>query len=302
MKRHAIVLALVAIALCTANDSLARKWASKSGQHTIDAELVEVQIVLKKADGKNTTVSVDDLSESDRQFVLRFLEPDREEFRNPFVSDKTNKGILSGKVVSITDGDTIGVLVDSKTVKVRLQGVDCPERGQPFGTVARKLASSLCFGKQAEVHVSGTDRYGRTLGDVVVDGKNVSHELLAAGLAWHYKQYSDDMRLAALETEAREAKRGLWADSDAIAPWEWRRLPARERNKQATDAGKPYQPSEVLGASPRGPPKKETSAGKYWLTTSSGVRHNSSCRWYHNTKNGRECGSDEGRACKVCGG
>ena len=130
---------------------------------------------------------------------------------------------IRGKVVGVTDGDTITVLQDKTPVKVRLNGIDAPEQGQPFGERAKQFASALCFGDEVTVKTSGADKYGRTLGDVVlVDGRILNQELVKAGMAWHYKEYSKDETLAKLEKEAREKRVGLWSDPHAVAPWEWR--------------------------------------------------------------------------------
>ena len=101
-----------------------------------------------------------------------------------------------GKVVSIADGDTLTVLVDRQQVKVRLEGIDCPEKGQPFGTKAKQALSELVFGKTVAVRSIGTDKYKRTLGRVFVrvegETSDVNHSLVAQGLAWWYRAYSDD--------------------------------------------------------------------------------------------------------------
>jgi micrococcal nuclease len=129
-----------------------------------------------------------------------------------------------GKVVGVTDGDTIKVLKDGKQVKIRLASIDCPEKGQPYSQVARKFTAKLVAGKIVKVWPTDTDRYGRTIAFVFVDGTDVNKELLkGAGLAWHYKQYSRDPELAKLEFEARSKKVGLWKEPDQIAPWEWRK-------------------------------------------------------------------------------
>jgi len=128
---------------------------------------------------------------------------------------------------------------------------------------------------------SRNDHYRRTLGRIVVDGVDVNAKMVENGWAWHYKQYSNDSRLAELEVEARQAKRGLWADPSPLAPWEFR---ARQRAPK---------------------PGSKSSDGKqltYWLNASSGVRHNSTCEHYGQTKQGRNCGPDEGRPCGKCGG
>ncbi|MFC1876501.1 thermonuclease family protein [Thermodesulfobacteriota bacterium] len=128
-----------------------------------------------------------------------------------------------GKVVSVTDGDTIKVLQNGIQVKIRLASIDCPEKGQPYGQAARKFTAKLVAGKVAEVWPTDTDRYGRTVAFVFVGSTDLNKELLKAGLAWHYKRYSRDPELAKLEFEAREQKVGLWKEPGAIAPWEWRK-------------------------------------------------------------------------------
>jgi micrococcal nuclease len=123
-----------------------------------------------------------------------------------------------GKVVGITAGDTLSVLREGRAVTARLQGIDAPERRQPFGTRAKQYASSLAFGQGVTVHVKARDRNQRLL----ADGRNLNHELVRAGFAWGFRRYSKDAKLEALEAEARSARRGLWVDPNAVPPWEWR--------------------------------------------------------------------------------
>lgn len=133
--------------------------------------------------------------------------------------------VFTGKVVGIKDGDTFEILYDSIPERVRLAEIDCPEKSQAFGRNAREHASDLCFGKVVTVTSDGKrDRYGRVVGTITTtDGANVNEELVKAGLAWHYKQYSKNKTLDAIEQQAREQKLGLWADKDPVAPWEWRK-------------------------------------------------------------------------------
>jgi len=91
------------------------------------------------------------------------------------------------------------------------------------GKKAKQFTASMVAGKIVKVWETDTDRYGRSVGFVVVGDKNLNKELLSAGLAWHYKKYSRDPALAKLEFEARSQKRGLWAEPDPVTPWEWRR-------------------------------------------------------------------------------
>jgi micrococcal nuclease len=132
---------------------------------------------------------------------------------------------FTGKVVGLSDGDTISVLREGKAVKVRLHGVDTPEKAQAFGTQARKFTSDLVFQHDVTVVVQSTDRYGRFVGDVLLpDGRSLNQELVKAGMAWWYRPYApNDPTLAQLEAEARTAKHGLWADAHPIPPWQWRK-------------------------------------------------------------------------------
>lgn len=132
---------------------------------------------------------------------------------------------FSGRVVGVTDGDTIKVLHNGRAEKIRLHGIDCPEKGQPFGTKAKQFTSEMVFGKTVTLHVTDRDRYGRTVADVILsDGRVLNRELVAAGLARWYRQYSRDASLGQLEAEARAAQQGLWADPHPIAPWCWRKM------------------------------------------------------------------------------
>ena len=127
-----------------------------------------------------------------------------------------------GKVVGVSDGDTITVLHNGKAEKIRLYGIDCPEKRQSFGKKAKWFTSDLVFGKYVEVKPVTTDKYGRTIAWIYIDGRCLNKELLKAGLAWHYKKYSSDRSLAELENKARLKKIGLWSDPYSIPPWEFR--------------------------------------------------------------------------------
>jgi endonuclease YncB( thermonuclease family) len=131
--------------------------------------------------------------------------------------------ILDGKTVGVSDGDTVTVLDSSNTQhKIRLEAVDAPESHQPFGTKSKQALSSKVFGKTVRVEWTEKDKYRRTLGHIFIDDRWINREMIAEGWAWHYKQYSDDEDLAKLELTARAKKVGLWADKNAIAPWDWR--------------------------------------------------------------------------------
>lgn len=130
---------------------------------------------------------------------------------------------FTAKVIGVTDGDTIVVLdINKQQIKVRLEGIDCPESNQAFGNRAKQATVDLCFGKEVTVQKTGVDQYGRTLAYIFVDDLCINKQLLSLGMAWHYKQYNKDQELARLEIEAREKKIGLWSETNPIAPWDWR--------------------------------------------------------------------------------
>jgi endonuclease YncB( thermonuclease family) len=131
------------------------------------------------------------------------------------------------KVVSVTDGDTIKVYnAEQGQVKIRLYGIDTPEKAQPYGKAAGKYLSSLIAGATVDIESVTTDRYGRTVGIVSDSERNINQQMVRAGYAWVYQRYCDkpfcDYWLA-LESEAKTDKLGLWQESNPVPPWEWRR-------------------------------------------------------------------------------
>ena len=132
---------------------------------------------------------------------------------------------FTGRVVGIIDGDTIEVLHNQHPERIRLSGIDCPEKSQAYGQKAKNAVADLAFRKEVTVKAHGHDKYKRTLGDVIQpDGTNVNQELVKQGWCWWYKKYATgDTVLEGLEKDAREAKRGLWADLQLVPPWEWRK-------------------------------------------------------------------------------
>jgi micrococcal nuclease len=133
---------------------------------------------------------------------------------------------FTGPVVSVLDGDTIEVLHNDHAERIRLSGIDCPEKGQAFGNRAKQAASALVFGKDVILQTHGQDKYKRTLADVLLlDGTNVNHTLVEDGWCWWYRKYAPgDTVLEGLETEAREGRKGLWADPQPVAPWVYRKI------------------------------------------------------------------------------
>ncbi len=142
---------------------------------------------------------------------------------------------FKGKVVGVSDGDTISVLVHGNVRKIRLNGVDCPEKTQAFGQQAKLFTSKKSFSKTVKIVSTGHDRYRRFLADVILpDGSNLNDLLLEHGYAWWYSKFSKDEHRHELEEIARKQKRGLWQDSNAAAPWEYRHRPPED----ATSSGK----------------------------------------------------------------
>lgn len=132
---------------------------------------------------------------------------------------------LSGKVVKVVDGDTIDILKNRSTVRIRLNGIDAPERGQAFGNRAKQFVLDVAAQQTVTVEIKDVDRYGRSIGDVFLpDGRNLNREIVAAGYAWWYRKYSKDQSLGRLEEEARRGRRGLWQDKTPVPPWEWRKV------------------------------------------------------------------------------
>lgn len=131
---------------------------------------------------------------------------------------------FSGQVIGITDGDTLTVLVNKKSIKIRVAEIDAPESKQPFGTRSKQALSDLCYRVVADVVEVSRDRYKRTVARVNCGGQDVATAQVRSGMAWVYDRYSrPDSPLYPLQEEARVAKRGLWADAAPVAPWEWRR-------------------------------------------------------------------------------
>jgi len=144
----------------------------------------------------------------------------------------------SGKVIKISDGDTITILLKgNQQKKLRLAEVDCPEKGQPFGKNARQFTSDQVFGKTVNFVETNTDRYGRSIAKVYYDnGKYLSKELIKAGFGWWYFSYSKDATLGELQDHAQRKKVGLWQDTRAMAPWEYRKMKREESKNRKYEA------------------------------------------------------------------
>lgn len=191
---------------------------------------------------------------------------------------------ITGKVVSVADGDTITVLEGTHQHRIRFYGIDCPESGQDFGARAKKFLSDMVFGKQVQVVQKDMDRYGRVVGMVYIDDTCVNQEIVRAGLAWVYHRYCKEnvcQEWTNMEARARTAKIGLWSHPDPIPPWEYR------RGARANSGSETVLP------------------GAYHGNTSSHVFHQSSCKHF-NCKNCTEVFESRKAAIKAgyrpCGG
>ncbi len=138
--------------------------------------------------------------------------------------------VLVGRVIAVADGDTVTVLDAARQQhRIRLVGIDAPERGQAFGNRARQHLADRVFQREVQVEYDKRDRYGRILGKIVLDGEDINLMMVRDGMAWHYRQFQRDQRpadrtlYADAEREARAAGRGLWADAHPQPPWEFRR-------------------------------------------------------------------------------
>lgn len=141
--------------------------------------------------------------------------------------------LLTCVVIGVADGDTLTARCQTEagteTAKIRLSGIDAPERRQAFGDVSRDSLAALAFGKSIEAHCHKTDRYGRRVCRVTSSGADIGLKQIDAGLAWHYKSYereqpaSERTAYAQAELVAHNTRRGLWRDDSPVPPWEWRR-------------------------------------------------------------------------------
>jgi endonuclease YncB( thermonuclease family) len=135
--------------------------------------------------------------------------------------EKDNK--VSGKVIKIIDGDTFDILTENQiSIRIRMNGIDCPERKQDYYRVCKNALARYIFGKNVQLITHGIDRYRRTIADVFYNNKNINVAMIKNGFAWHFKKYSSDNEMAKAEQNAREAKIGLWQMDSPTPPWDLR--------------------------------------------------------------------------------
>jgi len=131
---------------------------------------------------------------------------------------------FNAKVIMVMDGDTVMVLRGNQKIKVRMANIDAPEKNQTFGKQARESLQELVGKKTVQIDSQAVDQYGRIVGLISVDGRNVNQEQLKRGMAWEYSHYHTDKTYIGLQDDAQQSQRGLWAQSTPQAPWQWRKL------------------------------------------------------------------------------
>lgn len=134
--------------------------------------------------------------------------------------------VFHGKAVKISDGDTFTLLVNGREqVRIRIDGIDAPEKGQAYGTRAKEFLSSMIWGESITVRVLKTDRYGRSIGKVSTPTiEDVGYEMIKAGYAWQYRDYNNDKSYTVAENYARKNTKGLWQDRNPIRPQDYRKM------------------------------------------------------------------------------
>lgn len=215
---------------------------------------------------------------------------------------QTKLAPIKVRVVGITDGDTVRVLAPGNiALKVRLNGIDAPEKSQAFGEKSRQWLAAQVFNRDVTLVPEGRDRYGRTLGTLKIGGKDINLLSVRSGWAWWYRQYARGrLDLSAAEKNARDARRGLWSQGTPVAPWDYRRTPK---------AAKPLTPAKTTPrrrTETKRVPSKSTARDKAVYITETGHRyHSAGCGslWHSKIKTTRKKAEAMGLTpCQRCGG
>jgi endonuclease YncB( thermonuclease family) len=233
--------------------------------------------------------------------------------------------LLTGKVVEVNDGNTITLLAGKELYEIRLAGIDAPERDQPAGPAALEALSHKVLDKTVRVLSLDNGHLKKFRGVVYFNGC-VNTEMVREGMAWYDPQSGQSLWLADAERQARQARQGVWAETNPTPPWEWLRAKAAKdqpppadppakpapskRSRVARKAGESPIASDQAtapgnAASPPAPSaaaKPAAAPGQWWLTEGTNTRHNPTCRRYYMKTKGRFCGPDEGQPCRLCGG
>ena len=232
------------------------------------------------------------------------------------INTVANTNSVSGRVISVADGDTITIIGDGNAqYKIRLNAIDAPEKSQAFGQKSKQQLANYVFGKDVTVTWKSKDKYGRVLGTVLVGGKDINLQMVRDGYAHHYKRFDSSPAYAAAETEARQNRRGLWSDPNPISPEDYRHRgksaaplaasSALPRSSAQREGGSrvEYRAGNAMPVSSRtaAPVNSTWPDTGFWLSTNSNKRHNRKCENYRKTR-GYPCSSSEGTPCGKCGG
>lgn len=144
---------------------------------------------------------------------------------------------FTAKVIEVLDGDTVLVLRGNQKIKIRMANIDAPEKAQEGGMESKQSLLDMVMHKQVQIDSQTVDDYGRVVGTISLDGKNINEEQVRRGMAWEYSNYHSNKTYIALQSEAQAARRGLWNQASPLPPWQWRKL-------HAADA--PHRPAEPL--------------------------------------------------------
>lgn len=158
---------------------------------------------------------------------------------------------FTARVIAVLDGDTVLIKRANGLVKIRMAEIDAPEKAQTFGETSKRSLSGMVLGKQVDVVSQAIDQYGRMVAHLSVDGLDVNAEQIRRGMAWEYSHFHGNRELVALQEEARLAPRGLWALSDPMPPWEWRKLHpnADDKSHHAVISASAANEADSLGSS-----------------------------------------------------
>ncbi|MEE9350814.1 MAG: thermonuclease family protein, partial [Thiotrichaceae bacterium] len=201
-------------------------------------------------------------------------------------NESTQECQLSGKVISIIDGDTLTVLDthNKEKHKIRLEGVDAPEPRQPFAKKAKKYLSALVKNKTVCINWHKQDKFGRKIAKILIDGVDINYKMVNKGLAWHYKvdekeqSIEDRKKFSAAQTDARLAVIGLWSEPDPIAPWKWRKGNRPISITKVSSKHKPTKKTAKKNETHRNKPtRKKASASKFSCSGKRFCRHMGSC-------------------------
>jgi endonuclease YncB( thermonuclease family) len=269
-----------------------RKWTDDTGMFTVVAVVARWNsqtAKLQREDGKLLVLPLEKLSATDLEYLKMLKTP-------PTLLPGGK--VLIGKVVGVTDGDTIKLMDEDRGhYTIRLEGIDAPEAHQAFGNKAKQTLSDKVFGETVRVEWKETDKHKRTLGHLYRGTRHINRELVTDGFAWHYKDRSSDQGLATAEIEAREQIRGLWRDSNPVAPWEFR----KGYGEDAVASG-PFALPTSKDSLPVPVPAFEPSALTVYVTQTGSHYHLGGCR--HLSKSRIPISLDRAKAgyspCAVC--